>query len=116
MAGPRSVSNIRKDILWILSLAFLVAPLAAREARFDRLSVEDGLSHSSVWDVHQDSRGFLWFGTQEGLNRYDGYGFKVYKHSPDDPGAHSDCAVLAIHEDRTGDLWIGPRGGGLNRF
>ncbi len=84
--------------------------------RFDRLSVEDGLSHSSVWTLYQDSVGFLWLGTRDGLNRFDGYGFKVYRHDPADPGSISESEVLAILEDRRGDLWIGTRGGGLNRF
>ncbi len=93
-------------------------PLDAAEGglRFDRLSVEDGLSHSSVWTLYQDSVGFLWFGTREGLNRYDGYDFEVYRHDPADPSSISESEVLTIVEDRRGDLWIGTRGGGLNRF
>ncbi|MCP3960134.1 MAG: hypothetical protein GY719_20000 [bacterium] len=84
--------------------------------RFDRLSVEHGLSHSSVWIIHQDSRGFLWLGTQEGLNRYDGYGFEVYRHDPENPDSLSESEVVAIHEDSRENLWIGTRGGGLDRF
>ena len=53
--------------------------------RFEHLSSKDGLSQNAGLDIFQDSRGYLWFGTQDGLNRYDGYSFKVYKHDPDDP-------------------------------
>ncbi len=86
------------------------------ELRFERVSVENGLSHGAVWSILQDSRGFLWAGTMEGLNRYDGYGFRIYKHHPDDPDSLSDSEVLALAEDRGGGLWIGTRSGGLNRF
>src|SRR5512134_1683720 len=58
--------------------------------RFDHINIEEGLSQSSVRVIFQDSRGFLWFGTQDGLNRYDGYGFKVYKPDPDTPNSLSD--------------------------
>ncbi len=102
----------------IFALSAFATRLAAEQGglRFDRLSVEDGLSHSSVWTLYQDSVGFLWLGTQEGLNRYDGYDFKVYRHDPADPDSISESETLAILEDRRGDLWIGTRGGGLNRF
>lgn len=83
---------------------------------FDHLSIEDGLSHSWVWSVYQDSRGFLWFGTPDGLNRYDGYSFRIYENDPADPDSLSHNEVMAIFEDPEGYLWIGTRGGGLDRF
>ncbi len=105
----------------VLAAAVLGSPasrLAAQpgELRFQQVSVEDGLSHGAVWTIHQDTRGFLWIGTMDGLNRYDGYGFRVYKHRLDDPDSLSDSEVLALAEDRGGGLWIGTRSGGLNRF
>ncbi|MEP7135405.1 MAG: two-component regulator propeller domain-containing protein [Chloroflexota bacterium] len=84
--------------------------------RFDHLNIEDGLSQSSVNVVFQDSRGFMWFGTEDGLNRYDGYTFKTYKPDPDVPGSLSDRWITAIVEDAEGYLWIGTRQGGLNRY
>ena len=84
--------------------------------RFDHISIEEGLSQSSVRVIFQDSRGFLWFGTQDGLNRYDGYGFKVYKPDPDVPNSLSDRWITSIIEDKEGYLWIGTRLGGLNRY
>jgi signal transduction histidine kinase/ligand-binding sensor domain-containing protein len=84
--------------------------------RFDRLSLEDGLSQNSVLAMLQDSQSFLWFGTQDGLNRYDGYSFTVFKNDPDDPNSLSLNSVLSLHEGENGALWIGTWGGGLNRY
>lgn len=104
--------------LLVLGLTASNAPLPAQEGdlRFDHISVEDGLSHSGVRAISQDRRGFLWLGTQEGLNRYDGYTFKVYKNDPQDPGSLSENRITAIYEDRRGELWIGTWGGGLHQF
>lgn len=84
--------------------------------RFDHITIEDGLSQSSVRVIFQDSRGFLWFGTEDGLNRYDGYTFKVYKPDPDVANSLSDRWITSIVEDKEGFLWIGTRLGGLNRY
>src|SRR5574339_416633 len=84
--------------------------------RFEHLSIEDGLSQNAGLTIFQDSRGYLWIGTQDGLNRYDGYGFKIFKHDPDDPTSLSHNSILAVAEDTNGYLWIGTWGGGLNRF
>lgn len=82
---------------------------------FQRLSVNDGLSHNNVIDIHQDRFGYLWFGTESGLNRYDGYEVVVYKHHVGDPRSLSDNWVYDIYEDRQGDLWIATEAG-LNRY
>jgi ligand-binding sensor domain-containing protein/signal transduction histidine kinase len=84
--------------------------------RFDHISIEQGLSQSSVRVIFQDSIGFLWFGTEDGLNRYDGYNFKTFKPDPDNPNSLSDRWITSIVEDREGYLWIGTRQGGLNRY
>jgi signal transduction histidine kinase/ligand-binding sensor domain-containing protein len=84
--------------------------------RFDHISIEQGLSQSSVWVIFQDSRGFLWFGTEDGLNRYDGYTFKTYKPDPDVPSSLSDRWITSITEDKDGYLWIATRLGGLNQY
>ncbi|MEJ2055871.1 MAG: two-component regulator propeller domain-containing protein, partial [Calditrichaceae bacterium] len=54
------------------------------ELRFEKISIDQGLSHSSVTAIHLDKQGFLWFGTQDGLNRYDGYNFKIFRNSSAD--------------------------------
>ena len=75
--------------------------------RFERISLEQGLSQSTVFSMLQDSQGFMWFGTEDGLNKYDGYTFTIYKHDPDNPNSLSSNAVSAIYEDQEGMLWIG---------
>ena len=64
----------------------------------------------------QDSRGFLWVGTFDGLNKYDGYNFTVYKNSIDDTSSISDNKIRTLCEDKNGNIWIGTWGGGLNKF
>jgi ligand-binding sensor domain-containing protein/signal transduction histidine kinase len=83
--------------------------------RFHHFGHEEGLSQNTVYAILQDRQGFMWFGTEGGLNKFDGYQFTVYKHNPDDPATISDNFVRAIHEDASGDLWVGTRRG-LDRF
>lgn len=85
-------------------------------AEFERLSLEHGLSQSVVLDIHQDQVGFMWFATQDGLNRYDGYEFRIYRNDPEDPDSLSNSFVWDIFEDSDGVLWLATNGGGLNRF
>ena len=94
------------------------APSSAKDhsLKFERISVERGLSQSAVDCMVQDRRGFMWFGTKDGLNRFDGYQFKVFKHDPDEVGSISDNWVEAIFEDRRGRLWIGTWEGGLDLY
>lgn len=84
--------------------------------RFEHLSSEDGLSQNAGLDIFQDSLGYLWIGSQDGLNRYDGYSFRVFKHDPDDERSISHNSILKIAEDKDGALWIGTWGGGLNYY
>src|SRR5512132_4171288 len=84
--------------------------------RFDHISIEQGLSQSSVRVVLQDSRCFMWFGTEDGLNRYDGYTFKTFKPDPDVSSSLSDRWINAILEDRDGFIWVATGQGGLNRY
>jgi hypothetical protein len=76
------------------------------ELRFSRLSVEDGLSQSSVLEIAQDRMGFLWFATEEGLSRYDGTHFVTHV-ARDQPGFLADSNIKALVEDPSGDLWVG---------
>lgn len=87
-----------------------------RNLKFERISLEDGLSQSVVTCILQDSRGFMWFGTQDGLNRYDGYEFKVYRYYPEDSTSIADNSIICMCEDRDGDLWIGTDAEVLSKF
>jgi len=84
--------------------------------RFDQIGIDQGLSQSTVRTILQDSRGFLWFGTEDGLNRYDGYTFTIFKPDINVPESLSDRWITSLAEDSNGDIWIGTRQGGLNRF
>jgi two-component system sensor histidine kinase ChiS len=101
--------------LGLLLLSFC-ALASGPAARFERLSIEQGLSQSAVASIVQDRDGFLWVGTEDGLNRYDGYEFKIFQHSPKDPHSISDNHIKSIFEDSKGALWVGTLGGGLNKF
>jgi len=84
--------------------------------RFESLSIEDGLSQSKIYCIIQDRLGFMWFGTQDGLNMYNGYDFKIFRSEFGVLGNISDKQVISIYEDRQGYIWIGTYYGGLNRF
>lgn len=99
-----------------VALAALGPPVWAQDVRFERVSIDQGLSQSSVYAILQDSTGFLWFGTEDGLNRYDGYGFDVVRGRPAEADGLSHNNVRALHEDPDGSLWIGTRNGGLNHY
>ncbi|MCP4403105.1 MAG: response regulator [bacterium] len=90
--------------------------LQQRRITIDRLSSEQGLSYSMVQCILQDRQGFLWFGTFNGLNRYDGYNFDVYYHDPDNPNGLSHSSITELYEDAQGIIWVGTMGGGLNSF
>jgi signal transduction histidine kinase/ligand-binding sensor domain-containing protein len=89
---------------------------SSTQLRFEHISIEQGLSQSSVNAILQDQQGFLWFATQDGLNRYDGYEFKIYQSIPGDANSLSHNFILSLVEDRQGNLWIGTQGFGLDRF
>jgi two-component system, sensor histidine kinase ChiS len=84
--------------------------------KFEHIGLQEGLSHGIVYNLFQDSKGFLWVSTQVGLNRYDGFNFKVYLHNPLDSNSISANSTGPIIEDSAGNLWIGTWGGGLNRY
>ncbi|HSG18594.1 MAG TPA: two-component regulator propeller domain-containing protein [Anaerolineae bacterium] len=84
--------------------------------RFERLSMAEGLSSSSVTSLVQDDLGFIWIGTQGGLNKYDGHNFTVYKQDPDDPGSLRDNFTESLYVDGAGALWVGTQDGWLAKY
>jgi PAS domain S-box-containing protein len=86
----------------------ITLPVAdAQGIRFTRLSTDDGLSQTRVLQIVQDDQGFMWFGSQYGLNRYDGYKFKVFKHEPGRINSLSGVFISSLFKDHSGSLWIG---------
>jgi len=109
--------KVSRCLLWLLfHLAGTTAFSQKQQIRFAHLSTEQGLSQSNVTCILQDTRGFMWFGTRDGLNKYDSYTFTVYKNTAGDPGSLSNNFITSIIEDKQGRLWIGTWGGGLNQF
>lgn len=108
---------MRKTYLITLLLCCFSALLngAVSPFSFSSLKMEEGLSQLSVLKIHQDKSGFMWFATRNGLNRYDGNSFVVYKHSNGDSLSLSSNHVTALAEDDRGNLWVGTMNG-LNRM
>ena len=105
---------MRKSLCAALSLLALAGGLGGQDSRlgrFEQISVESGLSQSAVLCMLQDRQGFLWFGTMDGLNLFDGYSFMVFKNDPKDPASLVHNSVRALLEDRAGRLWVGTTGG-----
>ncbi|KAA6349730.1 Sensor histidine kinase TodS [termite gut metagenome] len=96
-----------------ISLLFLfvflsgIFPLFGQQFYFKKYQVENGLSHNTVWCIMQDSYGFMWFGTSDGLNRFDGYEFKVYRNNDKDATSLGNNQVYTLCEDSHKNIWIG---------
>ncbi len=84
--------------------------------RFDHLTIDDGLTQNAGLALLQDRQGYMWIGSQDGLNRYDGYKIIQFKHDSDDPNSLGFNSIVSLHEDSNGYLWVGTWGGGLDRF
>jgi signal transduction histidine kinase/DNA-binding response OmpR family regulator/ligand-binding sensor domain-containing protein len=82
----------------------------------EKLTIEDGLSQGMIFDILQSRKGFIWVATKDGLNRYDGYNFKVYTNDPFNPYSIAENTVTALYEDSRGWLWIGTQSKGLDLF
>jgi signal transduction histidine kinase/ligand-binding sensor domain-containing protein/DNA-binding response OmpR family regulator len=116
----------RKTVKLQLLLAFLLLVIAIplwgqlpkpylnlnNEVKFEHLSIEPG----DVADILQDSEGYLWFSTSNGLKKYDGYNFTTYQHDPEDSTTLSENFLNTIWEDKEGIIWIGTSEGGLSKF
>ena len=105
-------------MLLIASAGAETVPLAAaanRNVQFTNITTEHGLSAEFVHDVVQDGRGYMWFATQAGLNRYDGHEVRVYEHRPNHPSSLSHSFIWSLHVDLEGHLWVGTDRG-LNRY
>jgi signal transduction histidine kinase/ligand-binding sensor domain-containing protein/DNA-binding response OmpR family regulator len=84
--------------------------------KFDHLDINAGLSQNNVLCVLQDSRGFMWFGTRDGLNRYDGYKFTLYRNEAKNEFSLSNNFITDIIEDRKGNIWVATSSGGVNKY
>jgi len=122
----KAADNVRGAILtvsskmrWTLALAFCLAFFSSfsqqESIKFTHLSVEQGLSQGNVRCTHQDKLGFIWFGTEDGLNLYNGYEFTIFRNDENDSTSLSNNNIHSIEEDDNGNIWIGTQLG-LNRY
>ena len=100
-------NKIKTVIILSFFLLLLTNQLQAQDLiNFSHLSIQDGLSNRNVLAVFQDHYGFMWFGTGDGLNRYNGKEITVYKNDPLNPNSLSNNIVLSMFEGEDGSLWI----------
>lgn len=103
---------------YFFSFIWLLVPmwLAAQDYHFKQISLTEGLSQSSINAIGQDKNGFLWLGTQDGLNRFDGNEFTIYKNIPFDSSSLAENFITAISVDHKQQLWVGTMNEGLHLF
>ena len=101
--------------IWLLLLSFSLVRAQGPKLKFTHISTEQGLSNSTIESIFQDSKGFMWFGTRDGLNRYDGYEMVVYRNNPFDSSSLSDSYIRYVYEDREQTVWVATING-LNRL
>ncbi len=98
-------------LLSIVLFAYTCAYAQNNQYQFSHLDISNGLSHNQINCIYKDSQGFMWFGTMSGLNRYDGYTFKIFKHKNKDSTSINDNYIINIYEGPQHKLWILTRGG-----
>lgn len=114
---------MKKTTILIVGIVFLINTIFIRTyakeneriVNFKRITIEDGLSQTTAQYIFQDSSGYMWIGTSDGLNRYDGYEFQIYRYKEGDKKSLSGNYISAINEDKNGDIWIGTSRG-LNKM
>lgn len=108
---------LRKNLSFLFAVLLFIASIRGQSnVSFSHLTIENGLSQSSVTCIFQDKDGFMWFGTQDGLNRYDGYNIKVFKNKSSDSTSISDNFIFTIFEDSSGTLFFETQSGKINKY
>ena len=108
--------NILSVLKFILILMIVPVTSIAQDLKFKHLGSDQGLSQVSVQSIIQDSDGFMWFATQDGLNRYDGFHFKVFKNNPIDKNSISSNVIYSLFEDEDGLIYVGTKETGLSVY
>ena len=103
-------------IYLLLLFVLMITRAQATNVIFDRITMDSGLSSSSVTSILKDRTGYVWVGTTEGLNRYDGYTFKVFLPVPDCPESIQSSSIDKLFEDSDGGIWIFFSSGGISRY
>ena len=110
--------NLRIILIHIITFVLLLTNLICYSSDYfiEYITAEQGLSQNEVTTILQDSKGFMWFATRGGINRYDGYNFVHFKSGANQPGSLTSPSVEALFEDSQGNFWIGTKSGGLNFY
>src|SRR6478735_2540046 len=96
-----------KHYIFIILMFCVLSSFGQNQSlKFEHIGTAEGLSQVNVATIIQDSRGFMWIGTRDGLNRYDGYKFTTYRHDEQDPASLSSSMASDIVEDNEGNIWI----------
>ena len=107
--------NIKVTLFLVFIFSFMKVNISyayiSESINFNNITIEDGLSQSTVETIFQDSRGYIWIGTNDGLNRYNGYEFKYYKHDKYDKNSIANNYIVHIAEDKEGYIWVSTIGG-----
>ncbi len=103
------------SLFWLISTGWFNAALGLPLPPVNRFGISQGLSHNSVRCVMQDHHGFIWMGTYDGLNRYDGREFRIFRNRLNDTASLPHNYIYALHEDRLNNIWVGT-GQGVVRF
>lgn len=112
------MSNLQKRIVCLVFLSLGVSFAFSEnpeQIKFSYISINDGLSQSTVFSIDQDKRGNMWFSTYDGVNKYDGYAFTIYQHDESDPNSIANDIARVVKTDSQGRVWIGTRDG-LSRY
>ena len=112
------MSKLKKIVIYLFFLCIgmhSAFPETPEQITFSYISINEGLSQSTVFSIDQDKRGNMWFATYDGINKYDGYAFTVYQHNEDDPNSIANDISRIVKTDSQGRVWIGTRDG-LSRY
>src|SRR5450432_3937430 len=110
------MKSIRYLLIIFVQALFFCAMAQRQNLKFEHLDINAGLSQNNIICILQDSRGFMWFGTRDGLNKYDGYKFTIYKNDDKNKNSLSNNYVSDIFESPKGNIWMATRGGGLDSY
>jgi signal transduction histidine kinase/ligand-binding sensor domain-containing protein/DNA-binding response OmpR family regulator len=104
---------VKLSVLFAVFSFFIISPLNSQNSKyvFSRLDINNGISDNWIKCIYKDSKGFIWFGTDNGLNRFDGYNFEIFQQNGEDSTSIADNDINAITGDKNGNLWIGTGGG-----
>src|SRR5215216_4662824 len=106
----------RTIVFFLYALVTISSASSQVEINFTALTTKDGLSSNTVNTILKDRFGLVWFGTEDGLDKFDGTNFKIYRHKNNDTSSLKSNEILSLFEDKDGNLWIGTSGGSLSLY